>query len=141
MTEQLAEQEIVQARSGYGHIRGEHDLEDGTEEDSCSDYMSAESDAENEQKEVISNQKDSGVLSSSRITQKSQPKSIVIPSTEELEIPRDNSDNSTFIPSHPGLPVMPSVPPQSPQEKARLAAKEGKVKRIKNLSVNFFICC
>ena len=114
---------------------GEHNLEDCNNkeeqgEDSGSDYVSAESDAEDDQKKKISGEnerKDSSSISNSGIKRKTQPKSIIIPSSEELEICTDRHNNCTFVPTHPGLPVMPSVPPPSPQEKAQIAAREGKV--------------
>lgn len=140
MTEQSAKQEILQVKGGCVHTRGEHDLEDGCGEDSCSDYVSAESDAEDDEMKLISveNDKKDDIVSSSssgEIKRPFQPKSIVIPSTKELEIAENNIDNCTFVPTHPGLPVMPSVPPQSPQEKAQLAAREGKVRKFLFVSV------
>lgn len=129
MTEQLAKQEILQVTGGCVRTRGEHNLEDRTKEDSGSDYVSAESDAEDDQNKVTSvknDKKHHNLSSSTAIKRHSQPKSIIIPSTEELEIP-ESSGSSSFVPTHPGLPVMPSVPPQSPQEKAQIAAREGKV--------------
>lgn len=134
------EQENLQATSDYGRTRGEHNLEDETGEDSCSDYVSAESDTDDNHKEPFGDRNDekgNSVLSSHGIKRKSQPKSVIIPprppSVEELEISEDNNDRSTFVPAHPGLPVMPSVPPQSPEEKVRLAAREGKVRKVKKI--------
>lgn len=102
--------------------------EEGEGEDSGSEYVSAESDAEDDQKISGENEgKDSSIISNSGIKRKAQPKSIIIPSSEELEICTDRYNNCTFMPTHPGLPVMPSVPPPSPQEKAQMAAREGKV--------------
>lgn len=136
MTEQLAKQEILKVTSGCVDTHGEHNLEDESGEDTGSDYVSAGSDAEDDQKKVASvrNEKRS-VLSNSAIKRHSQPASIVIPPTEELEMPGDSSDRCTFVPTHPGLPVMPSVPPQSPQEKAQVAAKEGKLPHTVNIGV------
>lgn len=129
MTEQLAKQEISQVTAGCVYARGEHNLEDESKEDSGSDYVSAESEDDQDKiSSIESKEKCSNVSSNSEIKRHSQPKSIVIPSTEEeLEVPGGSNDNYSFVPTHPGLPVMPSVPPQSPQEKAQIAAREGKV--------------
>lgn len=126
--EHSAKREILQVTDGCVRTRGEHNLEDGTNEDSGSDYLSAESDTEDDQNKVVSVVNENIVPSSSGgIKRHPQPKNVVIPSPdEELAIPGD-SDNYAFVPTHPGLPVMPSVPPQSPQEKAQIAAREGKV--------------
>ena len=129
MTEQLAKQEISQVTVGCIQTHGEHNLEDWNKEDSGSEYVSAES--EDEQDKIIgieSKESCNNVLSNSGIKRHSQPQSIFIPSTEEeLEVPGGSNDSYSFMPTHPGLPVMPSVPPQSPQEKAQIAAREGKV--------------
>ena len=132
MTEQLAKQETSQVTAGCIHALGEHNLEDGSNEDSGSDYLSAESEDDQDKiNSIESKEKYSNVSSNIGIKRHSQPKSIVIPSTEEeLEVPGGSSENCTFLPTHPGLPVMPSVPPQSPQEKAQIAAREGKVWKV-----------
>ena len=136
MTEHLAKQKILQVTGGRVRTRGEHNLEDYNKEDrgedseSGSDYISAESDAEDEQKKMISSENeenDNNISSNIRIKRKTQPKSIIVPSSEELEICGGRDNSCAFMPTHPGLPVMPSVPPQCPQEKAQIAAREGKV--------------
>jgi len=129
--ERSAEQEVLKSTAGRGHTRGEHNLED---EDSCSDYVSAESDKdESEQQGLLSvinsikNTNNSSNINHSRslARHKPLPERLTLPLDEELEISRNINDNYT-VPIHPGLPVVPSVPP-SPQEKAQVAAKEGRV--------------
>ena len=144
MTEHLTKQEILQITGGCVRTRGEHNLEECNKEDlgedSGSDYVSAESDAEDDQKKMTSGEnegKDGSTLSNSGIKRKTQPKSIIIPSSEELEICGGRHNSCSFVPTHPGLPVMPSVPPPSPQEKAQIAAREGKVDRLPIFNVTF----
>ena len=132
--ERSAEQEVLKFTAGRGHTRGEHNLED---EDSCSDYMSAESDKEESEprseqqrplsstRSINSNNSNNVSLSRSSARHKPLPDRLTLPSDEELEIPTNINDNYT-VPVHPGLPVIPSVPP-SPQEKAQVAAREGRV--------------
>jgi len=128
--ERSAEQEVLKSTAGRGHTRGEHNLED---EDSCSDYMSAESDKDESEQQrplsstrsINSNNSNNVSLSRGSARHKPLPDRLTLPSDEELEIPTNINDNYT-VPVHPGLPVIPSVPP-SPQEKAQVAAKEGRV--------------
>ncbi|XP_065912458.1 amyloid-beta A4 precursor protein-binding family A member 1-like isoform X2 [Dysidea avara] len=134
-----AEQEVLKSTAGRGHTHGVHNLED---EDSCSDYMSAESDKdESDQQLSLSNARsskntnNSSNISPSRSSarHKPLPDRLTLTSDEELEIPTNISDRYT-VPVHPGLPVIPSVPP-SPQEKAQVAAKEGRLPCTVNIGI------
>ena len=132
MTEHLANQ--VQEASdsvsdGCVSARGERNLEDWKDrnDDSGSDYISAESDGEDDPKSSRE-AKHSGISRNSGIKRQTQPKSIIIPSSRnKSEVCEEIHNSCSFVPAHPGLPVMPSVPPQSPEEKAQIAAREGKV--------------
>ena len=137
--ERSAEWEILKSTVSRRRNRGEHNLED---EDSCSDYLSAESDKDESDQQpslsntyLITNTNNSSNISAPRscARRKPLPDKLTLTSDEELEVPANLNDSYT-VPVHPGLPVIPSVPP-SPQEKAQVAAREGRV------SDTFHECC